>query len=160
MPRTLLELIEEELLEVGESVLKNDRARKLGVKPRMRIVAALRTFAPGLSFDDLEEIFEMAESTCGNIFFVFVTVLVKTFEKQYLHLPNDEDQRRILAIMNSRGFLDTLVSGTASFETGKVVQSLGQITFRARIKSRPQFLKRLQIESSGYGDAISEVLDL
>lgn len=67
----MFELIERELLGEGEFVLGKDCNGKLGVRPRMKIVEALRIFDYKLLIDSLDELSEMSVSTCRNAFISF-----------------------------------------------------------------------------------------
>lgn len=62
MPRTLFSKIEQALYRKGEFKHMEDAARMSGIHPRIKIIAALRVLAYGMSFDKVHEPCELSES--------------------------------------------------------------------------------------------------
>lgn len=105
MPRRLFERIELTLRGKGEfrADLK-DATGKAGINPKMKIISVLRVLAYGMSFDAVDELCEIAESTARKSFFSFIDLMKKEFGSEYLRVPNEADLQRILAINERRGF--------------------------------------------------------
>lgn len=105
MPRRLFERIEQALWRRSEfrADLK-DATGKAGINPKMKIISVLRVLAYGMSFDAVDELCEIAESTTRKAFFSFIDLMKEEFGSEYLRVPNKADLQRILAINQRRGF--------------------------------------------------------
>lgn len=58
------------------------------VKPRMQLIASLRVFAYGVSFDALDNLLEISSSTARNAFISFVYTMVYELEYDHLRAKN------------------------------------------------------------------------
>lgn len=104
MPKRLFERIDAALR--GRSIFKHreDATGKKGIHPQIRLVAALRILAYGMSFDQTDELCELGGTTSRESFLAFVQEINAVFGDEYLRAPRESDLRRILAINDARGF--------------------------------------------------------
>lgn len=104
MPRGMFNRIFEGLNGKGIFVRREDACGKIGISPRMRIIAALRILAYGKAFDEMDELCEMSENSARESFYSFLDGITDVFGPEYLRHPNEEDLKRILSINAGRGF--------------------------------------------------------
>lgn len=104
MPRALFERICTAIIGKGIFTHRVDATNKKGMHPMIRVIAALRVLAYGMSYDQVDELCAMSESSVKLTFEAFLTAICELFESTYLRRPNEDDLRRILAINASRGF--------------------------------------------------------
>lgn len=105
MPRALFERLEAAILGGPEFRRgARDATGKLGIDPRIKLIAVLRVLGYGTSFDQVDEVCEIAQSTTRRAFLSFINIVKEKFGPGYLRKPKKEDLVRILAINDSRGF--------------------------------------------------------
>lgn len=105
MPTAIFHRIEAALRGKGEfKVNSKDATGKPGASPRVKIIAALRVLAYGMSFDQIDELCELGHSTTRKTFLSYLDELNSSFREEYLRAPNSDDLKRILSINESRGF--------------------------------------------------------
>lgn len=87
-------------------VQKTDRATtRLGIRPFVRFVGALRMIKYGDCADRLDEHLQMSETVCNKAIKTFCRVVVSEFRGEYLkRSPTPAEKQRSLDLMKMRGF--------------------------------------------------------
>jgi hypothetical protein len=85
-------------------------AGTMGAFPLQKLVAVFRVLAYGLSFDSQDELSQLSESTVRVALREFVLIILRTFENDYLRLPDRAEAKFLLADMENRGFPGCVMS--------------------------------------------------
>lgn len=115
---------------------QTDDTENRRIQLRIRLIAARRLLAYGVSFDQTDDLCELGETTCRNALLTFVNEMVSELASEYFRNPTVDDQRCILAIKSSKGFPEFVGPGNASSGSGKIVRSLGGTVQMQREKTK------------------------
>jgi hypothetical protein len=85
-------------------VQKPDALGKMGLKPLVKVTAALRMLAYGAAGDCNDEYLQLSETTSLQCMDRFCNAIVGIYGHQYLRAPTPEDLERLLSIGARRGF--------------------------------------------------------
>ena len=93
-PISVVERVYTILLGQDPFILKTNRAGlKPGIRPLVRIVAALRMFKYGDSTDNLDDHLQLYETESSNTLKYFCRLIVSEFGDQYLNRPPTLDEK-------------------------------------------------------------------
>lgn len=104
MSRVISERALEEIHGMYLFVLRYDTAKRRGISPRMRLIAALRVLAYGKSSDEVDELVAASASSVREIFSSFTEEVVNVLGQEYLRHPTETDLKLILGINSQRVF--------------------------------------------------------
>lgn len=96
--------------------LRLEATKKPAIHPEIRIIAALRLLAYGSWFDQVEKQREISEGSARGTFKDFLNDVALNFSVEILRVPNEDDLKRILQIIASRGL--QVASGLGIANTG------------------------------------------
>jgi hypothetical protein len=75
----------------------------MGAFPLQKLVAVFHVLSYGLSIESQDELSQISESTVRVALREFVLIILRTFQKDYLRLPDRVEAKFILADMENRG---------------------------------------------------------
>ncbi|KAE9018679.1 hypothetical protein PR003_g17675 [Phytophthora rubi] len=82
-----------------------DAAGRVGISPLLKGISALRVLAYASSFDPIDEILEMSETTVKNCVQHFCEAVIAVFSPEYLRPPTPSEVRDVLEENAKRGFV-------------------------------------------------------
>lgn len=100
----------DKLLGTSTFYRHSDALEKQRICPVARIGAALRLFAYGKSYHEIDELCNMSRTYARESFVSFVAEVIAVFEEEYLRMPRESDLPKILGINALRGFLECVGS--------------------------------------------------
>lgn len=84
-------------------IQKSDAAGKLGIHPTLKVIAASRILAYGISGNFVNDSLCISESTALECMKRFCTSVVRIFAEEYLRSPNEDDIERLLTENGQKG---------------------------------------------------------
>ena len=137
MPRQLFERIKTDLLGRGLFVHRRDATGKRGIHPEMRLIAALRVLAYGVSFNAMDELCRMSGASALESFRGFIDEAIAVYKDEYLRHPNEQMFAESWQSTPAVAFRVALGRGTANIGSGKTALLPGQGSLKAKKKSPP-----------------------
>ncbi|KAH9121593.1 hypothetical protein AeMF1_006771 [Aphanomyces euteiches] len=111
MSKTLFERVLEALMTNNDFfAYKVNAARTPGIRPLIKVTAALRMLAYGASADSIDENLELSERTTLKSLRCFCESVIENFGDEYLREPTDDDISLLLGVNAKRGFVGMLGS--------------------------------------------------
>ena len=106
MPRGIVMRLWDACDGIDPFVQKSDRVyKRLGIRPFVRFVGALRMIKYGDCADRLDEHLQMSETVCNEAIKAFCRVVVSEFRGEYLNRsPTPAEKQRSIELMKMRGF--------------------------------------------------------
>ena len=134
MPRSVVMRLWDACNGVDPFTQKSDRATKrLGIRPLVQFVGALRMIKYGDCADRLDEYLHMSQTLCNESMKAFYKVVFNEFRNEYLNRsPTPGEKQRSLDLMKKRGSLGVLGHGTASNSSGEIFRLVLQYNIRER----------------------------
>ena len=105
-PRPVIMRVFNTVKGIDPFILKTNRATRLpGIRPIVRLVAAMRMLVYGDCADQLDEHLQISESVANENLRAFCKAVVDMFKDEYLNqCPTAADKARVLALNKKRGF--------------------------------------------------------
>ncbi|XP_057744900.1 glutathione S-transferase T3-like [Arachis stenosperma] len=112
---------------IMSEIIRVDATRRRGLSPLQECTAAIRMLAYGVAADVVDDYVRIGERTTIESLEKFVEGVFSVFEDEYLRKPNPNDVRRLLQMVEGRGFPGMLVGLTACIGNEKIVQRHGKV---------------------------------